>query len=494
MTGFSMDATALKLRAIAPSFAAASDALLEVRFRKTFEAAAIGIGICDLEGRIVEANSAMAQLLRYHPEELVGMNPWRAPWNSSDGESDHMELAEGAAPEARGIEELLREGSASFVLEKQCQPREGPKFWGRLTASVARDERCGQAAFLVVLLEDISERRRMEEHLRQSEKMAAIGQLASGVAHDFNNLLTGTLLYCDLLVPELESGETLHHYAEEIRRATEQGAALTQQLLALARKEGQQAHAIDVNEIVHGVENLLRRLIGEQIELITACDAAPGTALADAAQLQQILLNLVLNGRDALGRGKVLGGKIRVSTRLEKWPSDPEKGHGPLHSAGNDSARADVRAHRAANACWGPRLGPGPYGREARGVPTRHPDGVNDERSFAVLLTVEDNGCGMNAETCAHLFEPFFTTKAAGTGTGLGLGTVQRIARELGGAVEIASAPGFGTRVDVFLPMPADGETETARQGHVSGNSAGRDFDTRVLNSKVERNKGGSPC
>ena len=172
-----------------------------------------------------------------------------------------------------------------------------------------------------MVLEDVSERKRTEEQLRQSEKMAAIGQLAGGVAHDFNNLLTGILLYCDLLIPELEMRDPLHRYVEEIRLATEQGAALTQQLLALARKEGLQAHAIDVNEVTSGLENLLRRLIGEQIELITELDPAAGTVLADAGQLRQILLNLVLNARDALGSGKGLGGKIRERTRLTKWPA-----------------------------------------------------------------------------------------------------------------------------------------------------------------------------
>jgi PAS domain S-box-containing protein len=358
-----MDATALKLRAIAPGLAAASDAILDVRFRKTFEAAAIAIGICDLQGQIIEANSAMAQLLGYESEELVGMNPWRSPRKSSGVEADGTEPAGEEAPEARGIEKLLRQESVSFGLERLCQPRKGSPFWERLTTSLARDVR-GQPSFLVVLLEDVTERRRMEENLRQSEKVAAIGQLAGGVAHDFNNLLTGILLYCDLLIPELELGGALHHYAEEIRLATEQGAALTQQLLALARKEGLDAHAIGVNKIVGGMENLLRRLIGEQIELITACDASAEMVLADAAQLQQILLNLVLNGRDALGRGKALGGKIRVSTRVAKWPTEHKTGYAALHSHREN--------HR--------------------------------QRAFGVLLSVEDNGCGMNAETYRAVF------------------------------------------------------------------------------------------
>ncbi|MFZ3341101.1 MAG: ATP-binding protein [Terriglobales bacterium] len=412
MTGFSMDATALKLRAIAPSFASAGEAFLEVRFRRTFEAAAIGMGICNLEGRIVEANPALARLLGYERVELVGMYPWK----QSGGESDRSESAE--LSYARRIDELPPLEDESFMLERLCRRRDGSEFWGRCRTSLARDDR-GQPAFLVVLLEDASERRRNEELLRQAEKMAAIGQLAGGVAHDFNNLLTGILLYCDLLIPELELGGPLHRYVEEIRLATEQGATLTQQLLALARKEGLGTRAIDAHEVLAGMENLLRRLIGEQIELITVCDALTATVMADAAQLRQILLNLVLNARDALTRVKTSGGKIRVSTRLTEWP---------------------------------------------RGRPGKSFADIDDQ-PLAVLLTVEDNGCGMSAETCARMFEPFFTTKEAGAGTGIGLGTVQRIVSELGGAIRFASALGSGTRIEVCLPAfsrePAGREGKT---------------------------------
>ncbi len=473
MTGFSMDAIALNLRAIAPSFAAASEAFLEVRFRKTFEASAIGIGICDLEGRIVEANSALARLLGYERAELAGKYPWKL----GGGESDRTELAESSY--AHGIDELLRLENESFVLERLCRRRDGSEFWGRFTASVARGDQ-GQPAFLVMLLEDASERRRRDEQLRQAEKMAAIGQLAGGVAHDFNNLLTGILLYCDLLIPELKLGGPLHRYVEEIRLATEQGAALTQQLLALARKEALQARAIDVNEIAEGMEHLLRRLIGEEIELITALDFGAGMVAADATQVRQILLNLVLNARDALGRGTGLGGKIRVSTRVAEWPREGEGGRGQasLHSAKKNPAQTELPPHQAKDACWGPRLG----------------RGARDRQRLAVLLTVEDNGCGMSAETRAHLFEPFFTTKVAGAGTGIGLGTVERIIGELGGTIEIASASGSGTRVEVFLPMAGDRKGQTPRQELSSGNPAVQNFDTQVLNSKVEEIKGGSLC
>jgi two-component system, cell cycle sensor histidine kinase and response regulator CckA len=417
---FSMDATVLSLRAIAPNFTPAGDASLDVRFRKTFEAVAIGIGICDLQGRIVEANSALARLLGYERAELVGIDPWTL----GESESEQTDLAGAASSNVSGTEELLRRERESCVLERRCRRRDGQEFWGRLTVSAAQGDH-SQATFLVVMLEDASNRRRIEEHLRQAEKMAALGQLAGGVAHDFNNLLTGILLYCDLLIPELELGGALHRHVEEIRLATEQGAALTQQLLALARKDGCGEHAVEVNDVAEVMENLLRRLIGEQIELITALDPAAGTVAADAAQLRQILLNLVLNARDALGGGKVGGGKIRVSTRRVEQPRKMmgAKEPRPVHSAKKTPAQAE------------------------------HRRGTQHRQQLLVLLTVEDNGCGMSPETRAHLFEPFFTTKKAGEGTGIGLGTVRRIVDELGGRVEIASAAGSGTRVAVFLPV-----------------------------------------
>ncbi len=449
-----MDATALKLRATASNFAHAKEAFLDLRFRKVFDAAAIGLGICDLDGRIVEANSALARLLEHERAELVGIHLWQdSLWNDprkfSGGESDVAELAGAESSYTHGIDELLRGEGGPLELERQCRRRDGSEFWAQLTASLARDDH-GQPAFLVMLLEDVSERRRNKEQLRQAEKMAALGQLTGGVAHDFNNLLTGILLYCDLLIPEPGLPGPLHRYVEEIRRATEQGAALTRQLLTLARKEGLTPHAIDINQVAGEMGSLLRRLIGEQIGLITELDPSAGTVVADAAQLRQILLNLVLNARDALGPGKVIGGNIRVSTRLANWPGERPGGNGP---PGRSAKRKPTQTE---------------FERRVHGDSAGRKGDPDDQRPLAVLLTVEDNGCGMSAETCTHLFEPFFTTKAAGSGTGIGLGSVQRIVGELGGAVEIASAPGSGTRVDVYLPAAGDLKGQISRRSPTS--------------------------
>ena len=379
-----MDA-ALKFRATASHLASPRESLRERCFRTMFETAPIGLAVCRLDGQIVEANAALARLLGYERTETTGIKLLTPGW----------------------LDGLLRGERETFAAESGWQQRDGPQFWGRLSATLARNAR-GQPESLLVVLEDVSKRREMEEHLRQAEKMEAIGRLAGGVAHDFNNLLTGILLYSDLLLAELEPENAPHRYVNEVRLACEQGAALTHQLLSVARKSGSGRQAAGINEVVAGTENLLRRLIGEQIELITSLDAAADSVMADAGSVRQILLNLALNARDALGRGKVWGGKIRISTRIADVPGGGSNG---------------------------------------------------DPRPRACLLTVEDTGCGMSAEIRSHLFEPFFTTKKDGEGTGLGLGTVQRIVRELGGKIEVASAPGSGTRIEVFLPAAKEEES-----------------------------------
>jgi two-component system cell cycle sensor histidine kinase/response regulator CckA len=274
-----------------------------------------------------------------------------------------------------------------------------------------------------------------------AENMEVIGRLSGGIAHDFNNLLTGILLYCDLLIAGLEN-ETpqnnelerdnhhrnhdrpsmppamglqrleLRQHVEEIRLASEQGAALTQQLLSIARKHVPQPEPVQFNEIVASTENLLRRLIGEHIEFVVELDPAlnrltnciAGFVLADAAQLRQVLLNLVLNARDAVRHG----GQIRMTTQACTFP--------------------------LATTYLDPKLSPS----------VARP---------AVSLIVQDNGCGMDASTRARLFDPFFTSKKDGEGTGLGMATVQRIVTESHGAIEIESEPSRGTRIQVFLPL-----------------------------------------
>jgi two-component system, cell cycle sensor histidine kinase and response regulator CckA len=364
------------------NFAPAHESYRYLRFPQVFEAAAMGIALCHVDGRILEGNFALAHLLGYDPHELAGLDPWK--FHECDPASASNMLAG------------LRRGERdSFALEKPCHRKDGSQFLARLTVSLARDPR-HDPAFLVVLVEDFTERHRLEQQLRQAERMEIIGRLTGGIAHDFNNLLTGFLLYCDLLLTKLEPDDPIRRHVEEIREAGEQGSALTQQLLSFARKQTPKPHAVALNQIVRSTENLLRRLIGEHIGLVTTLDPEASDIFADAAQVRQIILNLVLNARDALQSG----GSIRVLTQSTSFPA---------HSRERSPGRA-------------------------------------------VALIVEDSGCGMSEETRAHLFEPFFTTKAPGEGTGMGLATVHRIVTEAGGKINVVSEPGRGTRIEVVFP------------------------------------------
>lgn len=255
----------------------------------------------------------------------------------------------------------------------------------------------------------------------QAEKLEAVGRLAGGVAHDFSNLLTGVLLYCDLLMATLQPGDKAHKYAEEIRNAGIQATGLVKQLLDIARPKNYQACMLSLNETVEGMRNLLVRLIGEQIELKFHLDRNLGLVRMDATQAQQILLNLVLNARDAMPAG----GEISIETsncRMQVLPESwPASGIESVSKAGSASS-----------------------------LP-------------CALFVVADNGDGMDAVTREHLFEAFFTTKA-GKGTGLGLATVYEIVTSNGGLIHVDSAPGRGTRVTVLLPLVPLPPPETVLQ------------------------------
>src|SRR5713101_461467 len=331
---------------VVTQFPAARDYDRDLRFRAMFEGAAIGIGICQLDGRILEANPALSRMLGYNQEELTGTNA-RELYPERRREIGPEISDDNFPPDERLLADLLRGKRDSFEVEKRYRRKDGSELWGHLTVSLGRDDR-REPAFLIAMLADATERKRVDEHLLEAEKMEVIGRLAGGIAHDFNNLLTGILLYCDLLTARLKSGawesgeldesrlengrserSRLCQHVEEVRLAGEQGAALTHQLLAIARKQAAEPRPIPINEIVASTENLLRRLIGEQIELVvmldsaldSALDSGAGRVLADPAQLRQILLNLVLNGRDAMPHG----GKIRLSTRAAEFPRELSK-------------------------------------------------------------------------------------------------------------------------------------------------------------------------
>ncbi len=258
----------------------------------------------------------------------------------------------------------------------------------------------GGERLMLAIVRNVSERKQLEEQFRQAQKMEAVGRLAGGVAHDFNNLLTVILGYSDVINNQLAAEHPLRQEVEQIRKAGERAAALTQQLLAFSRTQVLLPQVIDVREVVTDIHAMLRRVIGEDIDLLMACDRETGRIKADRGQLEQVLMNLAVNARDAMPGG----GKLTIETRNAVF------------------GQADAREQATAQS--------GSY----------------------VMIAVSDTGSGMNAETKTHIFEPFFTTKEKGKGTGLGLATVYGIVKQSGGFIGVSSEPGHGTAFKIYLP------------------------------------------
>ena len=274
----------------------------------------------------------------------------------------------------------------------------------------------GEILGVIGVATDVTERRRLEDQLRQAQRMEAIGRLAGGVAHDFNNLLAAVLGHSELMLGRIEPGHPLRRGAEEIQKAAARGAMLTRQLLAFGRKEVVAPRVIDLHAVVAGMDAMLRRLIAEDIQLESVLGPGQVPVRADRGQLEQVILNLVVNARDAMPRG----GRITVEV---EWVTLDE---------------AYAQSH--------PTIRPGPH----------------------AMLSVTDTGHGMDAETLAHVFEPFFTTKERGKGTGLGLATVYGIVEQSGGHVHAYSEPGIGSTFKVYLPRVDEAIFEPEVGGQVA--------------------------
>jgi two-component system cell cycle sensor histidine kinase/response regulator CckA len=262
----------------------------------------------------------------------------------------------------------------------------------------------GEVQGAICMALDVTDRKQLEEQFRQAQKMEAVGRLAGGIAHDFNNLLMVIQGYADLLADRLPAGESLHRNAEQIQTAAQRAAALTQQLLAFSRKQILAPKVLNVHSVVADMEKMLQRLIGEDIELETSSKPDLWLVKADRSQIEQVVMNLAVNARDAMPKG----GRLTIETANVEF--DSSVSHSPAVVA------------------------PGKY----------------------VMLAVTDNGCGMDTKTQTHIFEPFFTTKEKGKGTGLGLATVYGVVKQSGGYVWVYSEPGHGTTFKIYLPRIED--------------------------------------
>ena len=369
-------------------------ALLESEraYRSTFDEAPVGIAHVSLDGAWARVNPRLASMLGYSAADLVARHI--AAVQTPD--DDEREAATRA--------DLLSGAMDRAVSETRYRHRDGRLVRATVTLSLHRDVN-HQPQYFIAIIEDISDRRALEEQLVQSQKMEAIGRLAGGVAHDFNNLLTAILGYSNLVLDELEPSNPARQDVNEMRKAAESAAALTQQLLAFSRKQILQPQVLDLNAAVTRADGLLQRLIGEDIALVSRLDTDLDRITADAGQIEQVILNLAINARDAMPHG----GKLTIETMNVEL----------------DEAYAAKH----------PSSVPGPH----------------------VMLAVSDTGIGMDQETLVHVFEPFFTTKRRGEGTGLGLSTVYGIVKQSGGSIWVYSEPGRGTTFKVYFPRVVAG-------------------------------------
>jgi PAS domain S-box-containing protein len=356
---------------------------LEEAFRDLFFYAPIGIFIIQ-NRKFKMVNPGFLKITGHNEDELLG--------------KDCLILATEEFKEKIRVNAIqMLKGKRTSPYEYQFLTKGGEIKWAM--ESVSTTSFNGKKASIGYFM-DITERRRLVDQLSRAQRMEAIGILAGGIAHDFNNLLTALLGYGELMKMDLDKKDPHYQYTEEIIKTATQGSNLTQQLLAFSRKQILQPRVININDLVANMERLLRRLIGEDIELVTEIDPDLGAVRADKGQMEQIIMNLAVNARDAMPQG----GKLTIETADAFLDETYEQRH------------VEVK--------------PGPY----------------------VMLAVSDNGIGMDEATRSHIFEPFFTTKTLGQGTGLGLATVYGIVRQSGGYIWVYSEPGQGTTFKIYLP------------------------------------------
>jgi PAS domain S-box-containing protein len=355
---------------------------------RALEAVSQGIVITDRElpdNPIIYTNQGFERLTGYSKSESIGRN---------------CRFLQGPLTDRTIVQELRQaiEKEEAHYCELLNYRKDGSSFWNALALSPVPNK-LGKVRYFLGVSFDVSERRRLEDQYSHAQKMEAVGRFAGGVAHDFNNLLTVINGYSDMLLEMLPAGEQPHSLIGQIRHAGERGANLTRQILAFSKHQGAMPRILDMNEVIVDMESMLCRLIGEDLEFKTSLDANLKPVKLDPAQLDQVIVNLVINARDAMPKG----GLLSISTRSVEMSAN------------------DVCGHLDAK--------PGCY----------------------AMLSISDTGMGMDEATRARIFEPFFTTKGS-RGTGLGLATVHRIVHQAGGFIEVLSVPGDGASFQVYLP------------------------------------------
>ncbi len=407
----------------------------EEKHRRLFETMAQGVLHLDDEGRILLSNPAASRILGLPPDRLRGREAFDDRWLPTRRDGSDFWIEEQPTTRARGS------SAPQHAVLGVVNPGDGQRRWLEVTAVRAGATDNVEAPAVYVTLLDMTERvqaeqerERLEAQLLHSQKMQAVGRLAGGIAHDFNNILTAIQGYADLIRRRLPPDDPIAADVEQISRAGQRAAALTQQLLAFSRKQPIQPRPVDINRQVENARSMLQRLIGEHIDLSLQLTEGLGLVLADPNQIDQVLLNLSVNARDAMPSG----GKLLFETRDVML--EPEQ-------------------------CLGyPELVPGEF----------------------VLLSVSDTGSGMDEPVLRQAFEPFFTTKAPGEGTGLGLSTVYGIVRQNGGMVQLRSKPGLGTTVNIYLPR-ADSATAAPSAPSPAEATGGRETILVVEDEEIVR-------
>jgi PAS domain S-box-containing protein len=385
----------------------------EERFRQVYEGMAVGVARVSPASQIEAANEAYCRMLGYREEELIGKH-LRDITHPETIEANLRKQAQLAAGEIN-----------HYRMEKRFIHKDGHVVHGILDANLVRDAE-GNPLYSLGSVVDITDRRRMEEQLHQQERLAAVGQLAGGIAHDFNNILAAIILYAQMPLRRPDLPSAVRNALQTILKESRRAADLIQQILDFSRSGMMKTEALSLGAVVTETLMLLRRTIPEHIRLVTETTAHPCSVQADRTRIQQVLMNLALNAKDAMPEG----GELRITVAPVKVAPQDEP---PL-----------------------PDMAPGSW----------------------VCLSISDSGIGMNEKVQDHLFEPFFTTKEPGKGTGLGLAQVYGIVKQHEGFIGVDTAVGEGTTFTIFLPLVDDRDEEDAAD---SGTTALRGRGETIL-------------